>query len=66
MKQLKALKDNEFIGNKLSYYLKPNDLRAPRFYVQPQIHKWGDPIRPIVSYSGFPLYNLTIYVDYIY
>ena len=31
LKQLKVLKDNEFIGNKLYYYLKPTDLPAPRF-----------------------------------
>ena len=31
LKQLKVLKDNEFIDNKLYYYLKPTDLPAPRF-----------------------------------
>ena len=51
LKQLKALKDNEFIDNKLHYYLKPADSPAPRFYGQPKIHKPGVPIRPIVSYS---------------
>ena len=30
LKELKALKDNEFIDNKL--YLKPTDSPAPRFY----------------------------------
>ena len=34
LKQLKVLKDNEFIDNKLYYYLKPTDLPAPRFYGQ--------------------------------
>ena len=55
LKQLKVLKDNEFIDNKLYYYLKPTDSPAPRFYGQPKIHKPGVPIRPIVSYSGSPL-----------
>ena len=32
LKQLKALKDNEFFDNKLYYYLKPTDSPAPRFY----------------------------------
>ena len=61
LKQLKVLKDIEFIDNKLYYYLKPTDSPAPRFYGQPKIHKPGVPIRPIVSYSGSPLYNLNKY-----
>ena len=52
LKQLKVMKDNEFIDNKLYYYLKPTDLPTPRFYGEPKIHKPGVPIRPIVSYSG--------------
>ena len=62
LKQLKVLKDNEFIDNKLYYYLKPTDSPAPRFYGQPKLHKPGVPIRPIVSYSGSPLYNLNKYI----
>ena len=57
LKQLKVLKDNEFIDNKLYYYLKPTDSSAPRICGQPKIHKPGVPIRPIVSYSDSPLYN---------
>ena len=52
MKQLKVLKDKEFIDNKLYCYLKPTDSPAPRFYGQPELLKPGVPIRPIVSYSG--------------
>ena len=59
LKQLKVLKDNEFIDNKLDYYLKPTDLPAPSFYGQPKIHKPRVPIRPIVSYSCSPLTTLT-------
>ena len=33
LKQLKALMKNEFINNKLYYYLKPNDLPTPRFFM---------------------------------
>ena len=32
LKQVKALKENEFIDNKLYYYLKPTDSSAARFY----------------------------------
>ena len=62
LKQLKVLKDNEFIDNKLCYYLKPTDSPAPIFYGQPKIHKLGVPIHPIVSYSGSPLYSLNKYI----
>ena len=64
LKQLKVLKDHEFIDNKLCYYLKPTDSPAPRFYGQPKINKPGVPIRPIVSYSSSPLslYNLNKYI----
>ena len=65
LKQLKVLKDNEFIDNKLCYYLKPTDSPAPRFYGQPKIHKPGVPIRPIVSYSGSLLHNLNKYITNI-
>ena len=53
--------NRDFINNKL-YYLKPTDSPAPRFYGQPKIHKPGVPIRPIVSYSGSPLYNFNKYI----
>ena len=59
LKQLKVLKGNEFIDNKLYYYLKPTDSSAPRFYGQPKIRKPGVLIRPIVSYSRSLLYNLS-------
>ena len=59
LKQLKLLKDNEFIDNKLYYHLKPT---APRFHGQPKIKKLEVPIRPIVSYGGSPLYNLKKYI----
>ena len=66
LKQLKVLKDNEFIDNKLYYYLKPTDLPAPRIYGQPKIHKPGVPIHPIVSYSGSSLYSLNKYIANIF
>ena len=58
----KDCKVNEFIDNKLYYCVKPTGSPAPRFYGQLKIHKPGVPIRPIVSYSGSPLYNLSKYI----
>ena len=48
LKQLKVPKDDDFIGNKLYYYLKLTDSPAPRFYGQQKIHKPGFPTRPNV------------------
>ena len=48
LKQLKVLKDNKFIDNKL-YYLKPTDSPMPRYFGQPKIHKPGVPVHPIVA-----------------
>ena len=36
LKQLKTMKENEFIDNKLYYYLKPTDSPTLRFYGQPK------------------------------
>ena len=58
LKRLKVLKDNEFIDNKLYYHVKPTDSLVPRFYGQPKMQRPGVLMRSIVSYSGFPLYNL--------
>ena len=60
LKQLKALKDNEFTDNKvycyiILYYLKPTDSLASRFHNQPKLHKPRVPIHIIVSYSGSSL-----------
>ena len=54
------MNDNEFVSDKLYYYLKPTDSPESRFPDQPKINRPGAPIRPIVSYSGFPLYSLNI------
>ena len=62
LKQLKVLKNNEFVDNKFYYYLKPTDSPAPRFYGQPKIQEPGIPIRPVVTYCGCPLNNLNKYI----
>ena len=62
LKKLKKLKDQNIIDQTLYFKLKPTDSPAPRFYGLPKIHKQGTPIRPIVSYTGTPLYNISKYV----
>lgn len=61
-KKLQSLKDNCHIDDKLYFKLKPTDAPMPRFYGLPKIHKDNIPIRPIVSYSGTPLYRLSNHV----
>ena len=58
LKKLKSLKDRNIKDQSLYYKLKPTDSPAPRFYGLPKIHKQGIPIRPIVSYTGTPLYKI--------
>ena len=65
LKQLKDLKNNKIIYNKLHFCLKPTYSLVPNFYDQPRMYKPGVPIRPIVSYSSLPLYNLNKYISYM-
>ena len=62
LEKLKDLKDRNIIDQTQYFRLKPTDSPAPRFYGLPKIHKQGTPIRPIVSYTGTPLYNISKYV----
>ena len=59
LKKLKSLKDWNIIDQSLYNKLKRTDSPAPRFYGLPKIHKQGIPIRPIVSYTGTPLYKIS-------
>ena len=45
--------------------MKPTDSFALRFYGQPKINKAGVSLRPIVSHSDSPLYNLGKYIPNI-
>ena len=46
LKQLKVLKGNKLITNKLCYHLKPTDSPTSSFHVLPKIHQPGVPIHP--------------------
>ena len=56
------LLNRNIIDQSLYYKLKPTDSPAPRFYGLPKIHKQGIPIRPIVSYTGTPLYKISKHI----
>ena len=62
LQQLNALKGNEFIDNRLYYYLEPTDLPAPRSCGRLKTCKPEVPICPIVSYNSSPLYNFNKYI----
>ena len=60
--KLSLLKDAGKIDQQLYFKLKPTDSRAQRSYGLPKIHKPAVPIRPIVSYTNSPLYQLSRYI----
>ena len=60
--KLAILRDNGTIDQSLYFKLKPTDSQALIFYGLPKIHKASIPVRPIVSYSGSPLFNLSKYI----
>ena len=60
--KLAILRDNGIIDQSLCSKLKPTYSQAPRFYGPPKIDKASIPVRPIVSYSGSPLFNLSKYI----
>ena len=61
-KKLKDLKNHEKI-DKLTYdKIRPNEATIAKFYGVPKIHKDNNPLRPIVSVSGTPTFNLSKYL----
>ena len=60
--KLAIVRDNGTIDQSLYFKLKPTDSQASRFYGLPKIHKASIPVRPIVSYSRNPLFNLSKYI----
>ena len=60
--KLQRLLDRNIIDKELYWKLKFTDSSALRFYGLPKIHKPEIPIRPIVSYTGTPLYKLSRYI----
>ena len=61
--KLSLLKDAGKIDQQLYFKLKPTDSQAPRSYGLPKIHKPAVSIRPIVSYTNSPLYQLSRYIS---
>ena len=56
---LNKLKDKNIIAEKLYTCLHCSTNIAPKFYGLPKIHKIDCPLRPITSFIGSPLYNLS-------
>ena len=61
-KKLIELRDNNLIEQQEYFKLKPTGTQPPTFYGLPKIHKDGIPMRPIVSYTGTPLYEISKYI----
>ena len=59
IQKLTKLKHQGKITAQQLSYLKPsNNPVIPRFYGTPKIHKNGNPIRPIVNYTGSVTYKV--------
>ena len=59
IKKLNKLKDQGKITEKQLHYLKPStNPTTPRFYGTPKVHKNGNPLRPIVDYTGSVTYKV--------
>nr|VZI00812.1 unnamed protein product [Spirometra erinaceieuropaei] len=57
-KTLADMQTSKAISKSVRLAIKPVDAAAPRFYGLPKVHKSGVPLRPIVSLSGAPTFNL--------
>ena len=53
------LLESNKITNETSFRLKISDATTPRLYGLPKLHKEIIPLRPIVSFSDSPIYDLT-------
>ena len=64
-KKFIELRDNNLIEQQEYFKLKPTGTPPARFYGLPKIHKDGTPMRPVVSYTGTPLYEISKYITNI-
>ena len=58
MNVLSRLRDESKITNQQCDHLRPSGEIIPRLYATPIIHKAGNPLRPIVDYTGSIGYNV--------
>jgi hypothetical protein len=61
-KTLSEMKRHEYIDDKTFEHLDTTDVKAGRFYLQPQTHKEG--YRPIISTNGHPTERISGFLDY--
>ena len=61
-RKLSVLRDNKLIDQHQYLKLKQTGSQPPWFYGLPKIHKDGIPVRPMVSYTGTPLYKVSKYI----
>ena len=61
---IEKFKKQKLINEKVAEDLKRNYPKTPEFYLRPEIHKEGDPGRPIVSTINYHTANSLKYLDY--
>ena len=61
---LNRMHKDKLINEKTKQYLIQSDVKPGRFYILPNVHKPGNPGRPIVSSNSHPNERLPHFVDY--
>ena len=60
------LKNVKLISSNVSDVLKVKSTRTPHFYIQPRIHKEGNPGVPVISSLNCHTSNSSEYIDIIF
>ena len=63
-KVLTRFKNDKLISNNVLDRLKVESPRTPCFYMQPKIHKEGNPSRPVISSLNSHTSKISEYVDF--
>ena len=61
---VERFKKSKEIPEKIADGLKTEKTRTPKFYIQPKIHKEGNPGRPVISSVECHTSNISKYVDF--
>lgn len=61
--KIQLLLIKKYINCPMSKYLHSYNSTAPKFYGLPKIHKEQYPMRPVTSFCGSPIYNLSKFIS---
>ena len=64
LKVISRFQKENLLSNNISEGLKTENPKTPHFYLKPQVHKEGNPGRPLISSSNCHTSKISEYVDY--